>query len=418
MQSATGLEDVDRWVSDAAQAVGIPVNVVDRPELCSFIAPAVVDRDPVVIGISTGGAAPVLARRVREAIERLLPARLGHLARFAESFRTAVAATLPAGRARLRFWERFFDGPFAGQVLRGQDSAAREAMVKLINRPMPVAEDGQVAIVGAGPGDPDLLTLGALRLLQRADAVVYDKLVGPEIVDLARRDAERIYVGKSRSNHTLSQDRINELLVRLAGEGKRVVRLKGGDPFIFGRGGEELVDFLRQSRHRGGAGARHHRGGTAAAALCRPFRSPIRGLVPGGDPGDRPRRRRASRTCRLGRHWPGVNHTLALYMGLSNAGRVAERLIAHGLRGRHAGCRGLERASLPDQQKIETGRLDRISRPWWASNAIEGSGVDLDRTRWLRLASVDTLVEALPELARCGRPMTKRRLRGMSAQES
>jgi uroporphyrin-III C-methyltransferase/precorrin-2 dehydrogenase/sirohydrochlorin ferrochelatase len=353
VQSATGRETVDRRVSEAAQAAGIPVNVVDRPELCSFIAPAVVDRDPVVIGISTGGAAPVLARRVREAIERLLPARLGQLARFAESFRTAVAATLPEGRARLRFWEGFFDGPFAGQVLRGEETTAREAMVKAINRPAPAAEPGQVAIVGAGPGDPDLLTLGALRLLQRADAVVYDKLVGPQILDYARRDAERIYVGKSKANHSMSQDRINALLVRLAGEGKRVVRLKGGDPFVFGRGGEELDHLTRP-----GVAVEVVPGITAAAGCAGALGIPLtlRGvsqavtLVTGHGRDGEPELDWAA----LAR----LDQTLAIYMGVTTAGLVAGRLIDHGL-APGTPVAVIENGTLPEQKTV-TGTLAEL----------------------------------------------------------
>jgi len=243
--AATGLPAVDERVAEAARAAGVPVNVADHAGLSSFIVPAIVERDPLVIGISTGGAAPVLASRVREAIERLLPARLGRLADFADSFRTAVKATVPNAAARLRFWDRFFDGPVADQLLAGNDGRARERMLTLVNgRAAAEPPRGGVAIVGAGPGDPDLLTLRALRLIQRADVVVYDKLVGPGVLDLARRDAERIYVGKSRGDYGTSQDEINALIAGQAQAGKRVVRLKGGDPFIFGRGGEEL-DYLR-----------------------------------------------------------------------------------------------------------------------------------------------------------------------------
>jgi uroporphyrin-III C-methyltransferase/precorrin-2 dehydrogenase/sirohydrochlorin ferrochelatase len=290
---------------------------------------------------------------VREAIERLLPARLGRLARFAQSFRGAVAATLPEGRARLRFWERFFDGPSAGQVLRGEDVAAREAMLKLVNRPAPATERGQVAIVGAGPGDPDLLTLGALRLLQRADAVVYDKLVGPEIVDYARRDAERIYVGKSKANHSMSQDRINALLVRLAEDGKRVVRLKGGDPFVFGRGGEEL-DYLK--RH--GVAVEVVPGITAAVGCAGSLGIPLtlRGvsqavtLVTGHGQDGEPDLDWAA----LAR----LDQTLAIYMGVSTAGRVARRLIEHGL-APSTPVAVIENGTLPEQKTV-TGTLAEL----------------------------------------------------------
>jgi uroporphyrin-III C-methyltransferase/precorrin-2 dehydrogenase/sirohydrochlorin ferrochelatase len=188
--AATGLPAVDERVAEAARAAGVPVNVADHAGLSSFIVPAIVERDPVVIGISTGGAAPVLASRLREAIERLLPSRLGRLADFADSFRTAVKATVPNAAARLRFWDRLFDGPVADQVLAGNDRGAREKMLTLVNgRAAAEPPRGGAAIVGAGPGDPDLLTLRALRLIQRADVVIYDKLVGPGVLDLARRYA-------------------------------------------------------------------------------------------------------------------------------------------------------------------------------------------------------------------------------------
>ncbi|HMA16661.1 MAG TPA: siroheme synthase CysG, partial [Kiloniellaceae bacterium] len=238
--AATGLTEVDEAVSAAGRAAGVPVNVVDRPELSSFITPAIIDRDPVVIGISSGADAPILARQIRARVESLLPANLGRLARFAGAFRGAVTAQIGDATRRRRFWERFFTGPIADRVLAGDEVGAREAMLGLVNgRAAQQGEDGSVAIVGAGPGDPDLLTFKALRRLQEADVVLYDKLVGPEIVDYARRDALRVYVGKSKANHALSQDAINALMAEHALAGYRVVRLKGGDPFIFGRGGEE-----------------------------------------------------------------------------------------------------------------------------------------------------------------------------------
>ncbi|NEQ04337.1 siroheme synthase CysG, partial [Moorena sp. SIO3F7] len=244
--SATELHQRDEAVARAARDAGRPVNVVDRPDLSDFIRPAIVDRDPITIAISSAGTAPVLARRLRAQIEAMLPARLGALADFADSFRRAVKANIHDGRGRLRFWERFFEGPVAASVIAGEETAAREKMITLVNAASQRENArGRVAIVGAGPGDPDLLTLKAMRALQRADVVVYDKLVGPEILDYARRDAERIYVGKTRGHHTRSQEEINAILVEEAQQGKQVVRLKGGDPFIFGRGGEEQ-DYLAQ----------------------------------------------------------------------------------------------------------------------------------------------------------------------------
>lgn len=391
---ATGVPQVDAAVSRAAEAAGLPVNIVDRPELSTFITPAIVDRDPVVIGISTGGAAPVLARRIRAAIETLLPSRLGRLARFAESFRSAVAALVPDGRARRDFWDRVFDGPVARAVLAGDERAARETMFCLVNRRgAQVAPEGSVAIVGAGPGDPDLLTLKALAALQSADVVVYDRLVGPEVLDRARRDAERIYVGKAKGDHAAGQAEINGLLLDQARAGKRVVRLKGGDPFIFGRGGEE-VEFLR--RH--GIAVELVPGITAATASAASAGIPLthRGLasavtlVTGHGAEGEPEVDWAALA--------GSHHTLAIYMGLTTAGRVAERLIAAG-RAPATPVAVVSRATLPDQ-RIETGRLGELER-LVRDRAIEGPALILIG-EVVALADAAALVETLPLAAAAG----------------
>lgn len=233
-------------VAQAAQARCIPVNVVDNPILSSCIMPAVVDRGPVTVAVSTGGTAPALARKVRAEIERALPAALGRLALFADIFREQVRRTLREPRARRRFWDRVFDGRIATLALAGDEIAARRELIRLLDGARTENEPtGTVHLVGAGPGDPDLLTLKAHRLLQRADVIVYDRLVSPEVLALARRDAERIYVGKRRGQHRLSQEQINQRLVALAQSGHTVVRLKGGDPLVFGRGGEEVEALVR-----------------------------------------------------------------------------------------------------------------------------------------------------------------------------
>jgi uroporphyrin-III C-methyltransferase/precorrin-2 dehydrogenase/sirohydrochlorin ferrochelatase len=223
-------------VAAAAGEAGIPVNVVDDPELSTFITPAIVDRAPLLVAVSSGGSAPVLARRVREQIERLLPAASGRLAQFLHRMRPSVQAQAAPG-ARRGVWETFLDGSGVERVLSGDEVAAAEMLQQVLDRQAP---RGEVYLVGAGPGDPDLLTLRALRLMQQCDVVLYDALISPQILELVRRDAERIYVGKRRAKHTLPQEEINEELVRLASAGKRVLRLKGGDPFLFGRGGEEI----------------------------------------------------------------------------------------------------------------------------------------------------------------------------------
>ncbi|MBO1360966.1 uroporphyrinogen-III C-methyltransferase [Acetobacter sacchari] len=240
--AATDDRSVNRAVARIAGAANIPVCAVDDPEASTFITPAIVRRGPVQVAISTSGAAPVLARRLREKIEAMLPGRLDALARFMRARRPEMNAIHPGADTRRRVWEAFLDGPGAEQALAGQEDLATQTLERLARGQG--ERMGEVWLVGAGPGDPDMLTLGALRLMQNADSVLYDRLLPPEILERVRRDAERIFVGKARSDHVLPQDQINEELVRRARAGERVLRLKGGDPFIFGRGGEEVEALM------------------------------------------------------------------------------------------------------------------------------------------------------------------------------
>jgi uroporphyrin-III C-methyltransferase/precorrin-2 dehydrogenase/sirohydrochlorin ferrochelatase len=243
--AATDKHAINAWVAHQAERRNIPVNVVDDRELSRFIVPAIVDRSPVVVAVASSGDAPVLTRRLREKLESFLPSQLGVLAKLAGSLRSLVKQRVENPSTRRRFWENFFDGEIASDVLAGRVDASSAETRKRFDEALhnaagtPIAA-GEVVLVGAGPGDPGLLTIRALRALQNADVVLYDRLVSDEIVDLARRDAQRIYVGKAAGSAHVSQEEINALLVRLAKEGRRVCRLKGGDPFIFGRGGEEL----------------------------------------------------------------------------------------------------------------------------------------------------------------------------------
>ena len=247
-----GAGDVGAAMSGRAKAVGLPVNVMDDLEHSTFIFPAIVDRGDVVVAIGTGGASPVVARRVRERIEAMLPARIGDLATFIGRWRKTIHGRIPQMPLRRRFWERVVDGPIGTLVLAGRASEADHALEHIAD-PSAFAGaqstgevDGRVTLVGAGPGDPDLLTIKALRALQDADIVFYDELVSPEILDRARRDAARVPVGRRVGQPGIGQDAINRLLIDAAQSGQRAVRLKGGDPFIFGRGGEE-VEALRRA---------------------------------------------------------------------------------------------------------------------------------------------------------------------------
>ena len=243
--AATDDDAVNRTVAAAARARHIPVNVVDRPALCSFIVPSIVERAPVIVAVSSGGASPVLARLLRARLESLIPAGYGRLAGLAAAFRERVKARFRPPERR-RFWERVLQGPIAELVFSGRDAEARSALEAALTDTRLAFSGGEVSLIGAGPGDPDLLTFRALRLMQQADVVVYDRLVSKPVLDLVRLEAERIYAGKERARHALPQEDINHLLIRLAREGKRVVRLKGGDPFIFGRGGEEIATLAAE----------------------------------------------------------------------------------------------------------------------------------------------------------------------------
>jgi uroporphyrin-III C-methyltransferase/precorrin-2 dehydrogenase/sirohydrochlorin ferrochelatase len=247
-----GAGDIGVAMSVRAKAVGLPVNVMDDLVHSTFIFPAIVDRGDVVVAVGTGGASPVVARRVRETIEAMLPARIGDLASFIGDFRKSISARIPEFALRRRFWERVIDGPIGALVLDGRKAAAETALQEIAD-PSAFAGaqvqgkvEGRVTLVGAGPGDPDLLTIKALRALQDADIVFYDELVSSEILDRARRDAARVAVGRRVGKPGIGLDAVNKLLIDAARSGQRAVRLKGGDPFIFGRGGEE-IEALRKA---------------------------------------------------------------------------------------------------------------------------------------------------------------------------
>ncbi len=335
-----------------ARAAGALVNVVDQPDLCDFQTPALIDRGEVVVGIATGGVSPVLARDLRARIEALLPAGLDRVARLARDLRGAVKLALPDYGARRRFWERVLRGAPTRLALAGQEAEARRELLRALHRPE--HESGLVQLVGAGPGDPDLLTLKALRALQDADVIVHDRLVSAEILNLARRDARRLYVGKAASDHSVPQDEIEALLIAEARAGRRVVRLKGGDPFVFGRGGEEL-EALRAA----GVEAEVIPGVTAALACAASLGAPLTH-----------RDHAHAVTLLTGRpktggapiDWAALSakdHTLAIYMGAASAGEIEANLLAAG-RDPATPVAVIENGGLASE-RVVIGRLDALS---------------------------------------------------------
>ncbi len=324
--AATDDAAVNEAVSTAAKAQNIPVNVVDAPDLCTFTMGSIIDRSPVVIAVSSEGNAPVLARYIRTKIETMLPAGYGRIAAIAGEFREQVKAKFSTTQARRHFWEGVLQGPMVERVLAGQEQAARELLSNILNDADTTANKGEVYLVGGGPGDPDLLTFRALRLMQQCDVCVYDKLVSPEVMELVRRDAELIYVGKERDQHTMPQEEINELLARLALEGKRVLRLKGGDPFIFGRGGEEIATLMQH-----GVPFQVVPGITAANGVSSYAGIPLT-------------HRDYAQAClfitghlkdgTLDLDWVAMSRpkqTVVIYMGLGGLAEICEQLIKHGV---------------------------------------------------------------------------------------
>ena len=355
-------EGLARTIATTARERGIPVNAVDRRPLCSFILPSILDRSPLVAAVSTGGAAPILARILRARLETIIPAQFGRLARFLGEIRPEVLGRIADSALRRRFFEGVVDGPIGEQVLAGREDEARDGVASTLAEYESAGASGEVYLVGAGPGDPDLLTFRALRLMQKADVVVYDRLVSSAVLDLARRDAERIYAGKQPGYHAIPQHEINDLLARLALAGKRVLRLKGGDPFIFGRGGEEIETL---------------------AALGIPFQ-----VVPGitaasgcaAYAGIPLTHRDYAQSCIFvtGRRkieedtldWDSLvrpNQTVVIYMGLAGLETICNGLLRHGLRPETPAA--LIEQGTTAAQVVHTGTVGTL-----ASN-IEGRGV-------------------------------------------
>ncbi|MGL6597195.1 siroheme synthase CysG [Aeromonas veronii] len=350
--AATDRREVNALVYQSANQARIFANVVDDPKRSSFIMPSLIDRSPLMVAISSGGKAPVLARLLREKLEALLPQHLGAVATFAGSLRERVKARFATMGERRRFWERLLGADRLGQALaRGDSASANQLADNLFADESQSA--GEVVLVGAGPGDPGLLTLHALRQMQQADVVVYDRLVSDEVMALVRRDAKRIFVGKQAGNHCVPQEGINQLLLEEAQKGQRVVRLKGGDPFIFGRGGEELETLVGT-----GIGFQVVPGITAASGCAayagiplthRDHAQSVRFVTAHGKGGARDL------------DWPLLakdRQTLVFYMGLSSCATIREQLLAHG-KASNTPVALIERGTQPCQRVIR-GTLDEL----------------------------------------------------------
>ncbi|HEY6452426.1 MAG TPA: siroheme synthase CysG [Steroidobacteraceae bacterium] len=350
--AATDRPEVNHAVAAAGTARGVFVNVVDDAGASTCVMPAIVDRSPIIVAIGSSGQSPTLARRVRTQLEALLPERLGELARLAGRARERVRRALPDLNQRRRYWDRLLAGSIASKVYAGRLAEAEAALEReLAAGGAPIK--GEVYLIGAGPGDPDLLTLRALQLLQQSDVVLYDRLVSPAVLARVRRDAERVYVGKETGRHRVTQQRIHALLLEYAGRGLRVARLKGGDPFIFGRGGEEL-DALAAAGIPVVVvpGITAALGAAAAAGLPLTHRGVAQSVTFVTAMGDRAE----------GLDWHALAasaQTVVFYMGVAQLGRIVGRLLAQGAPpGRPAAI--IERATLPEQ-RVVAGSLHDIA---------------------------------------------------------
>lgn len=349
--AATDDDEVNQRVSEAAEARRIFCNVVDAPKQASFIMPSIIDRSPLMVAVSSGGTSPVLARLLREKLESLLPQNLGHVAHYAGKLRQRVKQHFATVSERRRFWEKLFVNDRLAQSLANQDM---QGVGKITEQLLaePLDSHGEVVLVGAGPGDAGLLTLKGLQQIQQADVVVYDRLVSDEIMNLVRRDADRIFVGKRAGYHCVPQEEINQILLREAKSGKRVVRLKGGDPFIFGRGGEELETLCDENIPFSVVP------GITAASGCsaysgiplthRDYAQSVR-LVTGH--------------LKTGGELDWANlaaekQTLVFYMGLNQAATIQAQLVAHGMQAEMPVA--LVENGTSVRQKVVSGRLSQL----------------------------------------------------------
>jgi len=356
--AATDNPRINASVHAAATARGLFVNVVDDARHCTFVMPAIIDRSPLLVAVGTAGNAPVLARHVRALLETVLPQRLGSLAALAGRWRERVRAALPALPARRRFWDEFLDGPLARQLLHGASEVVQveqQLAAQLATAGAAGATRGEVWLIGAGPGDPDLLTLRAQQLLQQCDVVLYDRLVDSAILGRVRRDAERVFVGKEPGQHRVTQERIHALLLDYAGRGLRVARLKGGDPLIFGRGGEELAVLaaagIPVTIVPGVTAALGAAAGAGIALTQRGLAQSVTFVTAMGE----------GAAALDWRSLAAPLQTVVFYMGVAQLPRIVERLIAHGAPAERAAAL-IERATLPDQRVVSGSLYDIDAR--------------------------------------------------------
>lgn len=352
--SATNNRQVNAWVSNQAKALHTPVNVVDDLELTDVVFPAIVDRSPIIAAVATGGASPVLTRRIRTLLETLIPEKMKFAAQFLGDQRSDLKARVPDIEKRRRLTEAFLESPAYTDAEEQRFEQAKLGLDQMIDEQDGSSESqGEVYVVGAGPGDPDLLTLKALQLMQKADIVLYDSLVSPEILQRARRDATKLYVGKKGGGESTAQESINEMLVRLGKAGHRVCRLKGGDPFVFGRGGEEIESLIEENipfQVVPGISAANGCAAYAGIPLThRDYSQSVRFVT--GHP-------KQGQVELAWQEFAHKNQTVVFYMGLGGLEKICQQLIQHG-RDPNTPIAIVASGTLPEQ-KVVTGKLDTI----------------------------------------------------------
>ncbi|MED5430409.1 MAG: siroheme synthase CysG [Pseudomonadota bacterium] len=382
---ATNNKELNVQIADDARKSNILIYVVDQTDLCDFIFPSILERGPITVAVSTGGSSPVLARMLRTKLETMIPGSYGRLAKIVSENRVPIRKKLKNSKSNRIFWEQMLNSKFVELVLSGQDEEAVAYLKSEIDSfDEEVKNKGEVYIVGAGPGDPDLLTFRALRLMQQADVALYDRLVHPSIIDLIRRDAKKIYVGKQRDIHAVRQEEINQLLVKYAKEGKRVLRLKGGDPFIFGRGGEEIDTLVDEK-----VSFQVVPGITAASGCAAYAGIPLT-------------HRDYAQSCsfvtghlkegKLNLNWEKLiqkDHTIVFYMGLVTIDIICEELQKNGLDS-STPCAIIQQGTTPEQKEYistlsKMPEVVKKEKPQAPTLLIVGNVVKLrDKLSWYK----------------------------------